>query len=261
MNHHLLLASALLALSTLASAAFDACLHTFPDNTPPRLIGSAPSQARELCFSTFAVLHSGQSKTPVYVAERLSRDSLLDAADEERSNRFYEEARVPSQERARLSDYKGSGFDRGHMAPAANMPTPEAMAQSFSLSNMVPQAPHNNRGPWSRKVEEATRQYVRRARGDVFVFTGPVFANKPIMTIGDGRVWVPSHLYKLVYDPAAQRAWAYWIENLDSADVRAPISYEELVRRVGIDFLPGVKLQARSVSLPPSPAVATRGRG
>ena len=242
MNYRPLLASTLLTLSTLASAAFDACLNTFPAQTPPRLMRPSAGQARDLCFSTFAVLHSGESKTPVYVVERLSRDTLLDAADETRGNRFYEEARLPTRERARLSDYKGSGYDRGHMAPAANMPTPEAMAQSFSLSNMVPQAPNNNRGPWSRKVEEATRQYVRRTGGEVFVFTGPVFANKPVMTIGDGRVWVPSHLYKLVYDPGTRRAWAYWIENLDSADVRAPISYPELVRRVGIEFLPGVRL-------------------
>lgn len=229
-------------LSSAALAAFDACLDTFPAKTPPRLVASELGQLRDLCFSEFAILHSGQSKTPLYVVERLNRAQLIDAKGEDRADKFYAEARLPSRDRAQLSDYKGSGYDRGHMAPAGDMPNPEAMAQSFSLANMVPQAPQLNRGVWARKVEEATRHYVMRASADVYVFTGPVFTNVPIMTIGAGRVWVPSHLYKLVYDPAARRAWAYWAENLDSADVRKPISYAELVRRVGIDFLPGVTL-------------------
>ncbi|WP_217160906.1 DNA/RNA non-specific endonuclease [Thiocystis violascens] len=47
--------------------------------------------------------------------------------------------------------------------------------------------------------------YTRRATGDVFVFTGPVFAGQPA-TLGAGRVWVPTHLFKLVYDVAENRA-------------------------------------------------------
>jgi endonuclease G len=129
-----------------------------------------------------------------------------------------------------------------HMAPAADMPTPNAMAQSFSLANMAPQAPTNNRGVWAKAVEKPTRQYVMRAQGDVYVFTGPVFSGA-VTTIGRGRVWVPTYLFKLVYDPSAQRAWAYWVENTNDAQMAAPISYRELVRRVGFELLPGVPLK------------------
>ncbi|WP_153112067.1 DNA/RNA non-specific endonuclease [Propionivibrio limicola] len=135
---------------------------------------------------------------------------------------------------------KGSGFDRGHMAPAADMPTARAMAQSFSLANMVPQAPENNRGVWAKAVEKATRKYVQRTGGPVYVFTGPAFPTQP-ETIGRGRVLVPTYLYKLVYDPSANRAWAYWIENSDQARGSWPISYQELVNRTGIEFLPGIQ--------------------
>ena len=101
---------------------------------------------------------------------------------------------------------------------------------------MVPQAPANNRGPWAKSIEKATRKYVMRAVGDVYVFTGPVYGT-PVRTLGPGQVWIPASLYKLVVDPGANRAWAHWIDNTDSARAGRPISYDELVRRTGIDFL------------------------
>ena len=58
--------------------------------------------------------------------------------------------------------------------------------------------------------------------------------------IGPGRVWVPSHLFKLVYDQEANRAWAHWSENSNEALAGKPITYAELVRRTGIEFLPGI---------------------
>jgi endonuclease G len=66
-----------------------------------------------------------------------------------------------------------------------------------------------------------------------------VFA-APAEYIGPGRVAVPRYLFKLVYDPATGRAWAHWIENSDDAHAGRPISYGELVKRTGIDFLPGL---------------------
>ena len=228
----------LLSVSTASHAAFDACRDYFPNQILPN-VSTSPGKLLDLCMSDFAILHSGESKTAVFVVEHMYRARLIDAQDEQRTDRFYEEARLPSAHRARLADYRGSGYDRGHLAPAADMPTPEAMTQSFSLANMVPQAPENNRGIWARNVEAATRKYVMRAKGDVFVFTGPVFPDQP-ETIGAGRVWVPSHLYKLVYDAAENKAWAYWVENTNEARMSRPISYEELVRRVGIEFLSGI---------------------
>jgi endonuclease G len=58
--------------------------------------------------------------------------------------------------------------------------------------------------------------------------------------IGKGRVWVPTQLYKLVYDAGANRAWAHWVENDNEARAGKPITYRELVQRTGIEFLPGI---------------------
>lgn len=210
------------------------CPQFFPQGRAP-LVPAAPT-LRELCFTAFAVLHNGQTKTPVFVAERLNRHILEQARDVARTDRFYAEARLPRAERAELEDYRLSGYSRGHMAPAGNMATPEAMAQSFSLANMAPQNQTHNAGAWNR-IEEDTRRYIRRAQGDVYVFTGPVYSAQP-PTIGDNRVAVPSHFFKLVYDPSTRRAWAHWQAHQPDTRVGAPIDYAEFVRRTGLHLLP-----------------------
>ena len=229
--------SAVFGTAFAANTDFAQCRQVFANDKPPVLSASADMQPRSLCFSAFAVLHSGRSHTPIYVAERLNREVLLEARDNQRTNKFYAEGRLPRAERAELDDYHRSGFDRGHMAPAGDMATPESMAQSFSLANMVPQYPINNLKAWA-SIEKATRKYVLRAAGDVYVITGPVFDGTP-PTIGPDQVWVPQHLFKLVYDPSTNKIWAHWLDNTNDARVGKPISYEELVRRTGIEFLPG----------------------
>lgn len=220
---------------------FSACRQFFANGKPP-VVELRPTN-RALCYDAFAILHSGESKTAVFVAQRLNRASVADA-NEPRTNMFYPEARLRSAERATLDDYRGSGFDRGHMAPAGDMPTVQAMAQSFSLANMVPQAPEHNRGAWAKSVEGATRKYAARASGDVYVITGPVYEPSIAESqgIGPGQVRVPKYLFKVVYDQDKHRAWVHWHLNDDATRGSKPISYEELVRRTGIDFLPGLGL-------------------
>jgi endonuclease G len=232
---HLILAF-VAATAIAADTNFAECRKYFANNTPPVIQHQEGLLPRALCFSGFAVLHSGKSHTPVYVAERLTKKALIASESIPRTNQFFEEDRLPEVERAKLDDYLDSEYDRGHMAAAGDMGTDESKAQSFSLANIAPQNPENNRNAW-RKIETDTRRYVKRAVGDVFVITGPVFDGiHP--TIGDSEVWVPQHFFKLVYDPATNKAWVHWQDNTDGARAGKPISYEELVRRTGVEFLP-----------------------
>ena len=224
------------AAAAAPSAAFAECRTFFAGQQPPAIPSAA--HLRPLCYDAFAVLHNGSTRTPVFVAQRLNQALVADA-DEKRTNKFFADARLPRAERAELSDYKGSGYSRGHMAPAADMPTAQAMAQSFSLANMVPQSIKQNSGPWAR-IEKDTRRYASRARGDVFVITGPVYSASHA-TVGANRVGVPDYLFKLVYDAHTNRAWAHWQANRDDERNSNPISYAELVRRTGIEFLPGLQ--------------------
>lgn len=220
------------------SSTFDACRDLFPLSQPlPLNIVSAEWKVRGLCSDAFAVLHSGKSKTPLVVIERLNRAQLEDASGEKRTNEFYPDPRLPRQERAHLDDYKGSGFDRGHNAPAGDAPTPNAMAQSVALSNIMPQDGVNNRKVWN-KLEQDTRKYVKRAAGDVFVYTGPLF-DTGFTTIGRGQVYVPTRIFKLVYDASSKRAWAHVLPNSADAQLGRPISYPEFVRQTGWRFLDG----------------------
>lgn len=145
----------LLLVSLNTFAQFNQCLDYFPNKQIPVV----DQIGRDLCFDSFAVLYSAATKKPIYAVERLNRERLQIKVDR-KGNQFYEEARLPKTERATLADYKGSGYDRGHNAPAGDMPNPSAMAQSFSLANIMPQAHENNRGVWAKAVEQATRKYV-----------------------------------------------------------------------------------------------------
>ncbi len=228
------------ATQSHAAEDFAACQQFFAHRTAP-IVEKRPTQ-RALCYDAFAILHSGESKTPVFVAEKLNKASIADTG-ERRTNRFFADARLRSAERATLEDYKGSGYDRGHMAPAGDMPTAQAMAQSFSLANMVPQAPEHNRGVWAKTVESTTRKYASHATGDVYVITGPVYVPSIALSpaIGPGQVRIPKYLFKLVYDEQKNKAWAYWQENANATQASSPISYAELVKRTGISFLPSIK--------------------
>lgn len=223
------------AVDGYVQTSFTRCQQFFPGQPP---IVPAATALRELCFGPFAILHSGQTKTPVFVAQRLNRQMLNRAQQVQRKDRFYEEARLPASERAQLGDYRGSDYSRGHMAPAGDMHNDEAMAQSFSLANMVPQNQRHNAGVWSR-VESDTRKYVMRATGDVYVFSGPVYAAGP-ETIGSGRVAVPTYLYKVVYDATTGKSWVHWHVHNAATKMSPPITYSEFVRRTGLHLLPSV---------------------
>lgn len=225
---------------TMASTDFSACPQFFAKSQPLK-VAPRPTN-RALCYDAFAILHSGDSKTAVYVEQKLNRASVADA-DEKRKDKFFADARLPVGERATLEDYKHSGWSRGHMAPAGDMPTIQALAQSFSLANIVPQAAKHNGGVWANTVEQATRKYAARASGNAYVITGPVFEPtiEQSSSIGPGQVRVPKYLFKLVYDETSNRAWAHWHLNDDATHGSRPISYADLVKRTGITFLPGVR--------------------
>lgn len=219
---------------SLPSESNSACLNQFYREIPPYLVKSSlQKNTYPLCFNGFNVMYSGVSKTPLWVSEALTPQRLSQKIPREDS--FHEETRVKTEHRATLSDYKASGYDRGHMAPNADMPNKAAQNDSFSLANMVPQSPKNNQQVW-RELEEATRAIVTKHKYDVYVVTGPVFKAQKLKTIGKGVI-VPTAVFKAVYIPKTGAVGAYYAPNDQSLQVKI-VSVCYLEEQLGINLFP-----------------------
>lgn len=227
----------LLAVATVHAVAAPACSQFVPGAEFP-VLGNArmAPKTRLLCYSDFVVLHSGITHGPLWSAERLTRERLDAAKAQVRTNKFYEDPALPAGEGATLADYKRSGFDRGHMSPAGDRWNPEAMAESFTLANIVPQDRDNNQHLWAR-IESSVRK-IALNNGEVFVVTGPLFAGGQLRAIGATHVIVPTQLFKLVYVPSAGKAFALVVDNTatNRYDVK---TVHELESMSGIRF-PGI---------------------
>ena len=248
------LLTALMALVTLGLAQAviaqtTACLEHFADHKAPVLTKPAlQAKTVGLCYEAFAVLHSGVSRTPLWSAEHLTRESLSAARTIKRADTFHPEVTLPPADRAQLADYAGSGFDRGHMSPAADMPSEQAQHESFSLANIVPQDRKNNQILWAA-IESATRHMVQQ-HGELYVITGPVFEGEKINRINE-RVFVPTHVFKAVYDPQ-QKAGAAWIAPNIAGNAYQVISIAELEKRININLFPSLtnEIKERTTILP-----------
>lgn len=190
-----------------------------------------------LCRKGFLLSHDARRKTPVWVAERMTRERLKSKL--KRSDNFKPDADLPKGQRAELSDYKGSGYDRGHMAPAADMAWDvQAMSESFYLSNMVPQAGAGmNRGIWA-DLEKKVRRWVQQ-RGELYVYSGPIYKEGDTRTIGRNRVAVPGHLFKVILDPSEREALALIMPNkpLNTEDMPMYlVPVDEVEKQTGLEF-------------------------
>jgi endonuclease G len=237
--------AALAGVLLLTTPAFAACEGDYYGGAEPR--AAQALSVRELCYDAFAVGHSAATHTPLWSAEHLTAGEVDAARTLERRDRFHAEAQLPRSERAELADYVHSGFDRGHMTPSGDMPTPTAQAQSFTLANMAPQAPALNRGLWE-EIEVATRNLALED-GDLYIVTGPIFADDEGFL--NGRVRVPSAVFKAIYDPQRREAGAYVAENAASADYRV-VSIVQLQTLIGVDVFPLLprSIKARAMALP-----------
>jgi endonuclease G, mitochondrial len=144
---------------------------------------------------------------------------------------------------AGLSDYKGSGYHRGHLAPAGSMKYNFiSMSESFFLSNISPQDPSFNLGVW-KKLETQVRNWAE-IYGSIYVVTGPVFLNNR-GSIGINQVTVPGYYYKAIldYKDSKAKAIAFLIPNqkgLKQLNEYA-ISIDSLESISNIDFFPNLE--------------------
>lgn len=167
-----------------------------------------------------------------------------------RTDDFREDPMV-STGSATLDDYKGSGYDRGHLCPAADMTLNHtSMSESFYLSNMSPQAPSFNRGIWS-KLEAQVREWAL-AEGGLYIATGPILSHN-LGKIGPDSVTVPVAYYKVLLDEKQDKMIALILPNEKSSKSldQFVVSVDSLESVTGIDFFSGLddKLENRLESV------------
>nr|MCR4675703.1 DNA/RNA non-specific endonuclease [Sphaerochaetaceae bacterium] len=158
----------------------------------------------------------------------------------ERNDNFRADSSVNTGS-ASLSDYKGSGYDRGHLIPYADLGwSEEAASESFYLSNMSPQAGDLNRYAWA-DLEAVVRTF--SLSGPICVVTGPVLSDGPYETIGENKVSVPKYFYKVIYSPVLEAAIAFVLPNekCDEPLENYAESVDYVENLTGIDFFSGLE--------------------
>lgn len=233
-----------------------ACRSQYFGTVSPAYVRKATEQrTTTICYRAFSLGYSGMTRTPLWAAEKVTAANVSRSRELARIDDFHADEHLPGRDRATLDDYRGSGFDRGHMAPSGDMPTPEAQAESFTLANMVPQDHAMNTHLWS-DIERAVRHLARR-HATVYVVTGPIFEGNQLDSL-NGRVAVPTSIYKAVLIPG-QGAAAYVAAN-DTRRKLAIVSVAQLAQMTGVDPFPGADAQtkARAIELPAPTAYPRR---
>jgi endonuclease G, mitochondrial len=245
----------------------DNCPLGMPTKDPDWEHGPAVVVARE----GYALEHSSLDKVPLWVCERITPEELRPGAT--RRNRFAPDPKLDGHPRAELQDYKRSGYDRGHQAPAGNQNASQQLKdETFFLSNMAPQEGAFNQQVW-REIEDLVRGWVEDGTVETaWAITGGFFFDPreedpatadgfvEYFQIGQGAVAVPTHFYKIVAlreeaegeEEGGWRTVAFVLENrkyprpYDFQSYLRPVRWIE--ERTGLDFLPELDpLEAEAV--------------
>jgi len=143
-------------------------------------------------------------------------------------------------------DYKGSGYDKGHLCPAADMKlSQEVMKETFQMWNISPQVPAFNRGRWS-DLEALVRSYIKDDTDTLFIVTGAVFIDNK-GSIGASNVTIPSMFYKVIY--CYKRGGIGFLlpnQKISSQLKDWQVSIDSIQTLTGIDFFPQLPKELQS---------------
>lgn len=205
-------------------------MQTSPKGTPEQILkrtGYVASYNKTTLLPNWVAWH--------LTAERTEGSAKRSGVD------FAEDTEVP-EPRATDWDYYNSGYDRGHMCPAAdNKWSKKAMEESFLFTNMCPQNGNLNRGDWN-EMEMACRKWAKKY-GDLYIVCGPILYKGKHKTIGKNKVVVPEAFFKVVLRTSDNPQAIGFIYKNTSGN-RPKDSYvntvDEVERITGIDFFPSL---------------------
>jgi DNA/RNA endonuclease G (NUC1) len=179
-------------------------------------------RAANLCRMGYYSYYDPVTKTPMWVSENLDNSKLLPPKDVI-GDFFRADPDLPATiPQATLNDYKGTGFVPGHLAPSEEMNSTGnnqnaknlVINQSLYFTNMMPMVSANmDKGIWL-DIETQIRTWAS-TRQNLLVVTGPIYDNKTSpVTIGPGKVWVPTRMYKVVFNAMTGKSIAFVVPNV-----------------------------------------------
>lgn len=186
-------------------------------------------------YEGFRLAFNPSNKTPDWAAwELLGRETYGTTV---RSDRFWQDADLEGC--PTTGDYARSGYDRGHLCPAAEQKwNPKAMEDCFVMANMCPQDHALNSGAWNT-LENKERAWAQRDSA-IVIIAGPIYEKSDTKRIGESRVRVPGAFFKVIVAPYADnpRGIGFVFPNMSS-----PGSMENYVTTIddvekltGLDF-------------------------
>jgi endonuclease G len=205
------------------------------------------STCQTLYREGYVVCENTAMKIPLWVSYHLTKAYLAAGTEKRKNYKFLPDPDLSPGERATNKDYSKSGYDKGHMCPAADESrNPTTMKECFYLSNMCPQWPQLNRHPWEQlevKIRALTVKY-----GEVWVIVGPVFEKdsrkgtfKPEEELGPDHIWVPWGFYKIVIFQSAGKIHSIAFQYLnqdETNDIPAhAVAIDTIQFETGLDFL------------------------
>lgn len=213
------------------------------DYTPKLLeepLASQRDQTRIIRYGNYSVAYHLGWQQPQWVAYRLGGEQQRERV--ERKGFSFREDPFLSGSTLENQDFKGTGYSRGHLKPAADSKSSaRAMQESFYYTNMSPQLPSFNSGVWN-----SLEMWVRRVAGAsdrLYVATGPCFLDAPLDYMGRKRVPVATHFYKalLKRDVDKWHAVGFVVPHDLSRKAKTwefSVTVDSLEKLTGIDFFP-----------------------
>lgn len=187
--------------------------------------------------TAYSLSWNSASRQAEWIAYQLTADRTKGTV--KRTNKFLVDSAV-SNGTAQNIDYQHSGYDRGHLVPAADMAwSDKTMKESFYYSNISPQVPAFNRGIW-KKLEEKVREWAVENRS-LYIVTGPVLKSTS-HTIGPNKIPVPKYFYKVIVDNELPeiKGIAFILPNEASSKPLQyyAVSIDSVENLTGINFFP-----------------------
>lgn len=231
------------------SVTFDRCQtrhHELTDSLLLQEIINVETPSQILVRKGYVASYNKDTKCPNWVAWHLTADHAIGSVPRPK-NAFHEDSDVP-EPRAQWSDYKSSGYARGHMCPAGdNKWDAEAMWESFLMTNIVPQNRNLNDGDWN-EIEMQCRKWARQF-GDIYIVCGPLPYKQPWNTIGEKKIVVPRALFKVVLCLSGDRpeAIGFVYKNIAQNNPKSSYVYNlnQVERVTGIKFFPSLPQEIR----------------